>query len=80
MRLPSVFLCLLPACFVAPLPGGAVGPVKPPPIASVSKLTVTGAGPASGSYELTKVYGDWFVTGSDAHQACTSIPAWVRGV
>jgi hypothetical protein len=67
MRLPKILLPSLLASVLLPVPGYSAAPVKPAPITSASKLTVTGAGPASGSYDLTRVNGDWFVTASDGH-------------
>lgn len=39
--------------------------------ASESTLTVSGAGITSETYHLAQVYGDWFVTATDAHASLT---------
>jgi len=39
--------------------------------ASESTITVSGAGITSETYHLAQVYGDWFVTATDAHASLT---------
>jgi hypothetical protein len=44
-------------------------------VTSESQITVTGAGIPGETYSLTKAYGDWFSTATDAHASLTLLTA-----
>ena len=60
------------AAFLLLLPLSAFAlPASTPAIASESQITVTGDGIPAETFNLPRIYGDWFATPADAHASLT---------
>jgi hypothetical protein len=70
MRNPGPTAILLLLAFL-PVNARTAVAAASPPVASESRITVTGAGIAAETYDLTIMNGDWFSTLTDAHASLT---------